>query len=121
MAEVAFALPVKSAEAGRKFVEEMTTKRGDELHQQRKSHGFKAIKVWRQHTPQEMVIVYLQADNLEQAMGARNASDHAFENWFEQMYQEVTGVHPDTISGPPSEILMDWHHETGHKKKGAPA
>lgn len=116
MASIAFALPVADSEKGMKFVEELAAGgRKGEHHAARGQHGFTRIKVFRQHEPREMVVIYMEAPNIEEALKARAGAGGEFEEWFEKTYEAVTGHHPDFHGGKaPSTLLFDWHEEKGH-------
>lgn len=113
MAAIAFAFPIKPGmvEAGYKFIEEMGRDRGDDHHAAHKDHGFKVLKIWHQQKPEEMVVVYVEADHIESTRKNRNESKHEFDKWFDQTVMEITGHHPDAFEVTP---LLDWHHEQKH-------
>ncbi len=119
MASVAFALPIKPGknDAGLKFVEELTTGRSQEFHKRRQPH-FERVRIWRQHTPSEMIIVCLEGPDVHGAMQSRAKEDHEFERWFDSKIEEITGHHMKNVSGKgaPAELLMDWHRDKGHAK-----
>lgn len=115
---VAFALPVKKSDAVRRIAQEIESQREGDWHQQQKGHGISKLRVFHQRVPQEMVVVYIEADNLEEAFRSRAQSDHPFESWLESMIEEATGHHPDqAFSGPPSEEITHWDAQEGHKRK----
>jgi hypothetical protein len=115
MPSIAFAVPIKSADKGKELLAALTGDKSDDHHRTNKEHGFSRIKIFRQSKPQEMVIVYLEADNLEQAIKSRMASDQGHAKLWGEMVQEATGQHPNSThaGGPPSTLLMDWHETKG--------
>jgi hypothetical protein len=115
MASIAYALPVKDRDAGYKLVEELTGSRSSDHHAHVTGHGVDRIKVWRQHTPQEMVIIYVEGANI----GAALKDNSEMAKFLGSSLESVTGHHPSSVhaSGPPSELLMDWHREKGHSTK----
>lgn len=117
MPSFALALPLKpgSEDLGRKFIDELTGDRHDHFHGQRQKHGFKRLQVFRQTKPNEMIIVYAEADDPGGSHSARHADDHEFEEYFDKMVEQLTGHHLQKDIGPepPSELLLDWHPEKG--------
>lgn len=118
---IAFAYPVKAGSEQK--VEEfmkglLETDRKGQHHARSKDLGLKRIKVWRQREPSDTVIVYLEGPDVHESLGRRAKEDNAFDKWYDSMVQEITGI---TLSahhakGAPSELLFDWHHETGHSR-----
>ena len=119
MPSVAFALPVKSTDKGQELIKALTGESAGTHHERTSAHGFRRVKVFRQHRPQEMVVIYLEADDLEAAMRERMRDDHEHTKWWAQMVEEVTGHRPGAVggaSGAPSELLIDWHPTHGVSK-----
>ena len=114
MGAISFALPYtpETVAKGYEFIAELTGQRADEHHQRHKLHGLQNLKIWRQHHPVEVVIVYIEADNIEEMLESRRKADHAFEQWFDEQVVGITGYHWADAKG---ELLMDWHHEEGHR------
>lgn len=111
MPGIAFALPLQAgkAEVLRRFLEEHTEARGDEFHETRRGRGVRKVRVWRQHSPQEMIVVYLEGDDLERAFEQHRSSDHQFDQWFKEMVEQITGHHPDRFAaGPPADLIFEW-------------
>src|SRR4051812_31977280 len=96
MASIAFALPMTSGamEMGPKFIEELTGSKSGEHHGQSKSHGLTRIKVFRQHTPNDMIVVYIEGQNIESAMAAVAKGESGFDKWFGGQVESLTGSHP---------------------------
>jgi len=111
MASVAYALPIQpgKSQQSRNFASELAGPRKAEHHAQRKAHGFTSIRVWRQRTPQEMIIVCAEADDLDQALNNHATSNHPFDQWFKQNVQEITGLSLDrNFSAQPADLVLDW-------------
>ena len=112
MASVAYALPIRQgkSQAARDFEAEVNGARKGEHDAQRRAHGFNAIRVWHQRQPQEMVVVYVEADNLDQALNNHATSNSQFDQWFKQQVQDITGQSLSQFSSTPSDLVLDWHH-----------
>jgi hypothetical protein len=118
MKSMALALPVKDRQAGLKVIDDILRDQADTHHQKRLEHGFQRAKIYLQHRPQEMVIFYLEADNVDETLAKRHADEDEFEQYVNQMIEKVTGhdiraIHAD---GPPVELVLDWHPEKGAAK-----
>ena len=123
MASIAFALPMTSSamEMGPKFIEELTGSKSGDHSGSSKTHGLTRIKVFRQHTPNDMIVVYLEGRNLEAAMSAVAKGDSDFNKWFGGKIESLTGSHPSKHGhSAPAELLFDWHPEHGHSTSGHP-
>lgn len=117
---IAFMIPImpgKTDEA-REILATLTGDRKDDHNATMTQHGVKRMKVWHQRRPQEAMIIYLESDDIDSSMKSRAESDHPFDDWFDRATEAVTGIHPDKeFRDAPSELLMDWHVEKGHKYK----
>jgi hypothetical protein len=120
VAEIAFAFPMKAgkADAFRKFLEEHEGPRGQGSHEARRNRGLRKLRVWRQHSPQEMVVVYLDVDDPQGAHEKLKSSSHEYDKWLLQMAEEVTGHRPDQLPGPPSDLVFEWD-ESGTQRHQA--
>jgi hypothetical protein len=116
---IAFALPVKPGmvERGYKFIQELGKERADEHHELHKSHGFKVMKIWYQTEPVEMVIIYLEAPELDSARQNFRNSGHTFDQWFQDMVREVTGQPPINFQAT---LLLDWDRDQRHRYVATP-
>jgi hypothetical protein len=120
MASIAFSVPVKPGKTtdAKKLAALMATDRSDQHHESASGHGVRRLKVYHQHRPIEAIIVYIEADDIAAALRSRSVHDHEFDEWFGKMIEEITGYHPDQhFHEPPSELLLDWHEEHGHKQR----
>lgn len=121
MASIAFALPMssKAMEVGPQFLEELTGAKSGEHSSHSKSAGIDRLKVYRQHTPHEMIVVYMEGDDIEGAMANIANGNTEFHKWFGGKIEELTGHHPrGHSSAAPAELLVDWHKEKGHSRSG---
>ena len=121
MGSLAFALPSKpgSEELGKKFVDDLIGTRSSAHHETSKAHGLTRIKIFRQTTPHDMIVVYLEGPNVGKSMAARAQGGGEFDVWFGEMVEKITGHHPTTHGNePPAELLVDWHPEHGHSRDG---
>ena len=120
MQTIAFALPVRPEKVadGYKFVEELTGQRADEHHKLHSMHGLKHMGVYRTHHPMEAIIVVLQGDDINQVIESRKASNHEFFQWFDERVKDLSGHHWADFK---TEVLIDWHHEEGHRTKSSAA
>ena len=121
MASIAFSVPVKPGKTAdaKKLAEMLGGQRASDHDETHRGHGVRRLKVYHQGQPNEAIIVYIEADDIRAAMKNRAASEHEFDEWFGKMIEDVTGYHPDQhFHAPPSEILLDWHEEKGHKIRG---
>ena len=116
MGAYAFALPysAETVQKGLDFVAQLTGERSDEHHHRHRLHGLKNMKIWQQHHPVEVVIVYLEADNIDEMLESRKKADHEFEKWFDSEVMGITGFHWADARG---DMLLDWHHEEGHRHR----
>lgn len=118
MPSIAFGVPVPSGKDAevKAFVEELLGDKHSHFHETRKGRGNERITVFKQSWPTAQYIVYMEAEDLESAMGAHDP-DHHFEPWFVKKFEEISGYHPDHINHEIAEVVMDWHHEKGASKK----
>lgn len=74
----------------------------------RKRLGITREAVWIQPTPDgDIAVVYLEADDLQQAFTGMGASDDPFDGWFREHCLDVHGI--DLKAGfPPPEQVLDF-------------
>ena len=120
MASFAVALPVKDREAGMQAVERFLQEDTDVFHDQRRRHGFTRTQVWLQSKPQEMVIFYIEADDVTEALAKRHGDQHDFESYVDEVIEKATGHSLRTLheDGDPSVLLFDWRQDKGVSKTG---
>ncbi len=109
MAAIAFAVPRPEGkdDASQKLIGELTGETGEQLHQRRRQHGFRRIRVWHQDTPQRLTIIYLEADDLQAVFAGLATSQVPFDHWFREHAREIHGI--DLEQGfPPPEQTVDY-------------
>ncbi len=116
MPSLAFAIKIKPGKSDevRQLYKEILRDRSEEEHQRRSAIGVRRFKVWHQHTPEDMFIVYLEADDLE--AGTQQWVDHEdeHERWLQERLQDLTEWDMSHhASGPPADLIYDWHAEHG--------
>jgi hypothetical protein len=119
MGSIAFALPLKAGmkDKGYKFVEELTSQHSASHHAGAKGLELKRVKVYAQHAPSEMVIIYIESDDLGKTLS--KSAETEFERWFHDTIETLTGHKPNFHGGKaPAELLVDWHETHGHAAKG---
>jgi len=111
MEQTLFALPILpgKTEAARFFLQELGGPRKQELAACGQGMGL-AREVWAlQQTLQgDLFVAYMAGEDIAQAFTQFAASQDAFDRWFKERVQEVTGADLNTPPpGPISEILAD--------------
>ena len=86
MESVAFAIHLKPESSARlrEALEEFTTGQAGD-YSTREQHGLRTLRAWYQPEPVEMLVVYLEADNLEEFMVASSFSDEPMQDWLERV------------------------------------
>jgi hypothetical protein len=111
MDQALFALPILpgKTEAARAFLREAGGPRLHELAACGRGVGIPKETWALQQTPQgDLLIAYVAGENLARAFETFAASQDAFDLWFKQQVQEVTGADMNAPpAGPMSEILAD--------------
>ena len=111
MESVAFAVHLKPGSSARlrEALSEFTSGAvGD--YSSRERHGLRALKAWYQREPAEMLIVYLEAENLEEFMIGSSFSDDDMQGWLEDVLEELTDA-----DLPDVERVVDWQAGSGHQ------
>ena len=107
---IAFAAPILpgKTEADRSAMEAVAGERKSDYEASRARHGIGREAVWVQQTPAgDMVIVYMEADDLAAAFAGIGSSQEPFDVWFRTMIADVHGI--DLSQGfPPPEPLLDY-------------
>jgi hypothetical protein len=121
MEQALFALPISpgKTEAARAFLRQAGGPRLRELVECGQNVGV-AHEAWAlQQTPQgDLIIAYMTAENIGHAFTVFACSQDAFDVWFKQNVQEVTGADLNTPpSGPISEILADTRAGVASSRK----
>jgi hypothetical protein len=101
-------LPGKDDDA-RKLAEE-TMGRGEEFSASQKRSGVSKEEWSLQQSPMgSLVVVHLEADDVEKSFATLAQSTEDFDVWFRGRVLEVSGVDLGVEpEGPPPEIILDW-------------
>ena len=108
MASLGFALPVtpgKTAE-WRQWSEELAGPRRREYEASRARLGVRTERAYLQHTPQgDLVIVYLEGDDLQRSFQELARSQDPFDDWFRQRARDLfSGL---DLTQPPARPLSE--------------
>jgi hypothetical protein len=108
---VAFAVPILpgKTETDRAAMQSVAHGERKTAHQSsRERHGIAREAVWLQPTPGgDMVVVYLEADDLEAAFAGIGSSHEPFDSWFREIIRDCHGI--DLAEGfPPPEQMLDY-------------
>lgn len=112
MASLAFALPLTPGKTDewRRWSEELLGPRHSEYKASRGRLGITTERAFLQQTPQgDMVIVYLESDDLMRAFQALATSQDPFDVWFRQRSQDLfSGLDlSQPPPGPLAELVFD--------------
>ena len=76
------------------------------FEESRRSHGVTREAVWIQPTPAgDVVVVYMEAEDLDAAFKGVATSDEPFDKWFRDHVRDVHGVALEDGITPPEQIL----------------
>jgi hypothetical protein len=111
MAAIAFISPILPGkeQVDKEYMREAIGPRSRKYAEWRRSQGITREAVWHQQTPQGTVaIVYLEADNPQQALQSMGSSSEPIAQWFRQCILEVHGLDlTQPPPGPPPELVID--------------
>jgi hypothetical protein len=109
MPAVAFAIPLltgKTGEAREALASCAHGERSPEYESSRERLGIRREAVWIQPTPGgDISVVYLEADDLESALGGMGTSDAPFDRWFRDHARNVHGIALEEGFPPPEQVL----------------
>jgi hypothetical protein len=113
MASMTIVLPVPKGkvEHFRQFAKEALTERHDHHHSSRQKHGYTKEKAWLHKTPAgEILVVYLEAENLPEANEAFMKSKEPHDVWLKE---KILGSleHDPEKGAPPGaegELIFDY-------------
>lgn len=112
MTSSAFIIPILPGmvERDREFGAEVTGPRRAEYEASRARLGITREQVWQQETPEGTVtIVYLEADDVEQALAGIGSSQEPFDVWWREQIVEIHGIDPaQPVAGPPNLQIIDF-------------
>jgi hypothetical protein len=90
-----------------------------ETHEITTAKGLTHIRFYHQTTPQDMLVVYLEGPQLEQTLQQMHSEPGEHEEAWFQLMAAMGGAGKDEVGHLPSTLVMDWHHEAGHRHKPA--
>ncbi len=93
-----------------------TAKEGEE--HAKEDLGLTTVKVWHQTEPIEALVFYFEGDDLEHALHPTRNEGHSVNQQWAEFFDQVTPHGPKsgrTSHELPGELLIDWHHEEGHR------
>jgi hypothetical protein len=82
-----------------------------------KARGFESVRMFHQTQPNEALVFFFEAEDMEEAMHPKHNDHEASKKW-DAFFQSVAGLSGQFMTEHP-EMLVDWHHEDGHKHKPA--
>jgi len=90
-----------------------------DTHAVTKGKGLTHVRFYHQTKPRDMLIVYLEGPRLEQTLQQMHGSPGEHEDGWFQLMEAIGGEGKDDLGPAPSTLLLDWHHEEGHRHKPA--
>ena len=81
--------------------------------------GFHVVKVFHQTDPIEALVLYFEAENLDEAFHPRH-QDHESLEKRRAFWSQIAGLEGQFMAELP-QLLIDWHHHEGHRHKAAPS
>jgi len=121
MQSVAFALPVEPSKVDvvRKMIQTAVDGEHAGTHgSYAKDRSFKSVRVYHQSTPRDMLVFYIEADDLAKATKPMAGEDHRTAQGWMQLIETITGSRAEVLTEHP-DVLVDWHHEEGHRHGSA--
>jgi len=116
MGSLAFAFPIKSGklEALKRLAQELHDDRGQHEHDRRADQGLSRLKVFLQTGQHDMMVVYLEGDDVVAAAARILRDDHDHEQWLLSKLEGIVDyAHLAEDEGVQSELVFDWHGEHG--------
>ncbi len=113
MAAMSILIPVPKgkAEDFRKFAKESMTDRHHHHRASRQKHGYSREKAWLHKTPHgEFVIIYLEAEDMQQATEAFVKSQDPHDVWLKENFMNHLGrdITKGVPPGEEGEVLFDY-------------
>lgn len=119
MASVSTAIPLKPGmwDVIRQYRDELVSQleHADVAHA-RDHRGFTAVKIFHQNKPIDALILYFEADDLEEAFHPRHQDNETSAKWT-AFWAKVGGLDGPLMAEMP-QLLIDWHHAEGHQETG---
>jgi len=81
----------------------------------REHRGFKTVKVFHQTAPIEALILYFEAENLQESFHPKHQDNKTSAKWT-AFWNKIAGLDGQLMSEFP-QLLLDWHHGDGHRHK----
>lgn len=102
-------LPGKT-EHWKQAIAEMKGSRREAWAESRRALGVRREVASLQHTPDgDIVVVFIEADDVDTLFEREAASDHPFDRWFmETVMKGAHGVDPAEGPPPANEVYLDW-------------
>ena len=112
MASFASAFPILpgKTQQWKSFSQEMVGPRRREYEAARKRLGVTREVAYLQQTPQgDMVVVYIEAQNIPRVFEGFGISQEPFDVWFRQQVKDIHGLDfSQPLPGPLPEAIVDW-------------
>ena len=90
---------------------------GEAFHNLLASFGVTVARAYHQTAPSEALIIYLEGPDLQKSLEGLAADPRT--NRFFNMVGNLGGHKKGEIGTSFSTMVMDWHHEEGHKHRPA--
>ncbi len=116
MGSLAFPFPIHlgKIEAVKRLAREVHDDRGHHEHERRGDQGLSRLKVFLQNGRHEMMVVYLEGDDVAAAAARILRDDHEHEQWLLSQLEDIVDfAHLAEDEGIRSELVFDWHGEHG--------
>jgi hypothetical protein len=119
MGSIAFAFPIARGQAEHLFdhLEHVTGAGQEDHHEHNRGRGLTGIRLYHQTEPQEMLIAMMEGPDVEKAFEGMMASPSGTEQRALQMLRNLGGHNAAHLSPAHSTLVMDWHHQEGHRQK----
>jgi hypothetical protein len=118
MQSVAISMPLTEGKA--EHIEQLVAHIHDRGEDRLKELGANAVRIWHQTEPHEALVIYFEAENLDEMFARRREAKHPMESAMERLFEEVTGHHQKTMHVSQSKLLLNWHRERGHATSAHP-
>lgn len=118
MQSVCTAIPLKPGawEMIRKYRDELVNQLDHaDVAYARERRGLQVVKIFHQVKPIDALILYFEADDLEEAFHPRHRENEAGAKMAD-FWRRVGGLEDRFLAEFP-QLLIDWHHEDGHLHK----
>jgi hypothetical protein len=113
MDSIAFALTIRPEMEGRTraLIDEFKSQHADRYDTTRRENGLQTLRLWFQQAPVKALVIYLEADDLEEYALNRALSPDPDDDWVERQLAELTGGQL-----PITELVADWSRDEGHRQ-----